>query len=222
VFPLPEIRADFSQPACVTPAEFVWVPSPEPGVERVMLDRVGDEVALATSLVRYAPGSRFPAHGHAFGEEFLVLDGEFGDEHGRYPAFTYVRNPPGSGHTPFVEPGCTIWVKLRQFDITDLTQQESRLADPIPRTGVRARSLHRFGDEAVDWLCCAAGADIELPARDQVQELLVADGEFEYQGRALAAWSWIRVPAGQGLLLRALRDGRLLHKVRPRVALTPR
>lgn len=219
---MPDIRADFSQPVCVTPADFEWVPSPEPGVERVMLDRIGDEVALATSLVRYAPGSRFSPHGHAFGEEFLVLAGEFGDEHGRYPAFTYVRNPPGSGHSPFAEPGCTIWVKLRQFDITDLTQQESHLADPIPPQGVRSRSLHRFGDEAVAWLCAAAGAECALPACDQVQEVLVADGEFEFEGRTLGAWSWARVPAGQGMQLRAVKAGRLLHKVRPRVALAPR
>jgi len=50
-----------------------------------MLDRIGDEVARATSIVRYAPHSRFSAHTHGGGEEFLVLDGVFQDEHGDYP-----------------------------------------------------------------------------------------------------------------------------------------
>jgi hypothetical protein len=219
---MPAIRTDFSIPACVTPAEFVWIPSPEPGVERVMLDRLGDEVAVATSLVRYGPGSRFGAHGHAFGEEFLVLEGEFGDEHGRFPAFTYVRNPPGTAHTPFAEPGCVIFVKLRQFDITDQTPLVARLDDSVPDTGVVVRPLHRFGDEAVDWIGVAAGAACVLPPCDQVQEVLVADGEFDYGGRTLAPWSWVRVANGQGIALRALQAGRLLHKLRPAIALTMR
>jgi len=86
-----------------------------------MLDRVGDEVARATSIVRYEPGSRFSGHTHDLGEEFLVLDGVFMDEHGHYPAGAYVRNPPGSSHTPYTEEGCTIFVKLRQFDLEDQT-----------------------------------------------------------------------------------------------------
>jgi len=86
-----------------------------------MLDRIGDEVARATSIVRYAPQSRFSPHMHGGGEEFLVLDGVFQDEHGDYPVGNYVRNPPTSSHTPASEPGCTIFVKLWQFDPDDRT-----------------------------------------------------------------------------------------------------
>ena len=75
------------------------------GVDRRPLDRIGEEVARATSIVRYAPGSRFSAHTHGGGEEFIVLDGVFQDEHGDYPPGTYVRNPPGTRHTPGSEPG---------------------------------------------------------------------------------------------------------------------
>ena len=85
------INADFSQRAIVTPADWCWVGSPESGVERMMLDRIGEEVARATSIVRYAPGSRFPRHEHAKGEEFLVLDGVFSDESGDYGPGAYVR-----------------------------------------------------------------------------------------------------------------------------------
>ena len=87
------------------------------GGQRVYLDRDGDEVAVATSIVRYAAGANFDPHGHALGEEFLVLEGVFSDEHGDYPAGTYVRNPPGTKHTPRSDPGCVIWVKLRQMDL---------------------------------------------------------------------------------------------------------
>ena len=61
-------NADFSQRVVIRPADYEWVDSPMPGVERMMLDRIGDEVARATSLVRYAPGSTFSAHVHSRGE----------------------------------------------------------------------------------------------------------------------------------------------------------
>ena len=67
------INADFLKPAIVNRSETEWVLSPESGVDRIMLDRIGDEVARATSIVRYAPGSSFARHEHAKGEEFLVL-----------------------------------------------------------------------------------------------------------------------------------------------------
>ena len=95
-----EINSDLDQTAHLSAQDFNWVPSPLPGVERVMLDRVGGEVAVATTVVRYAPGSYFDPHGHALGEEFIVLDGVFSDEHGDFPAGSYVRNPPGTSQAP--------------------------------------------------------------------------------------------------------------------------
>lgn len=92
------LNADFTQRVVVLPSDYQWVASPMAGVERMMLDRIGDEVARATSLVRYAPNSVFAEHVHGGGEEFFVLEGEFGDEHRRYPAGSYVRNPVGSSH----------------------------------------------------------------------------------------------------------------------------
>ena len=93
------INADFSQRVVILPGDYRWVASPMPGVERMMLDRIGDEVARATSLVRYAPNSTFSEHVHGNGEEFLVLEGVFGDEHRIYPAGAYVRNPVGTRHS---------------------------------------------------------------------------------------------------------------------------
>ncbi len=49
------------------------------GVERRMLDRVAAESGRATSLVRYAPETSFPMHGHPRGEEILVLSGTLSD-----------------------------------------------------------------------------------------------------------------------------------------------
>ena len=99
-----ELNADFTQRAVVHAARIAWAPSPIPGVERRMLDRIGAEIARATTIVRYAPNSRFSAHTHGGGEEFLVLEGVFQDEHGDFPAGSYIRNPPTSHHTPGSEP----------------------------------------------------------------------------------------------------------------------
>ena len=116
-----ELNADFSTRVVVHSAAMDWVASPMHGVDRRMLDRIGGEVARATTIVRYAPGSHFSPHVHDGGEEFLVLDGVFQDEHGDFPAGSYIRNPPTSRHTPGAENGCTIFVKLWQFDPEDRT-----------------------------------------------------------------------------------------------------
>lgn len=93
-----------------------YIASPAYGVNRFMLDRIGDEKARATTIVEYQPNSKFPKHTHIGGEEFMVLKGTFKDHFGEFPAGTYVRNPIGSEHAPWVdEDGCTIFVKLLQM-----------------------------------------------------------------------------------------------------------
>ena len=109
------IHSDYSQRVVTSHHDLPWISSPESGVERRMLERIGDELAKATSVVRYQPGSRFHAHVHEYGEEIFVLDGTFSDETGDYPAGTYIMNPPGSTHAPFSKSGCTLFVKLRHL-----------------------------------------------------------------------------------------------------------
>ena len=66
------INADFSQRVVLRAEDRHWVDSPMPGVQRQMLDRLGGELARATSIVRYAAGSRFSDHAHPGGEEFCA------------------------------------------------------------------------------------------------------------------------------------------------------
>jgi hypothetical protein len=107
-----------------------------------MLDRIGDEIARATTIVEYQPYSKFAHHVHGGGEEFLVLRGTFHDEYGAYPAGTYVRNPIGTFHTPWVEDdGCTILVKLWQMT--------EPLLSSDPATGITT-SMYVFGCDKVD------------------------------------------------------------------------
>src|ERR1700704_6432925 len=93
-----------------------WGPSPSESVWRKRVRLVGPpEWGQVTSVVRYEPRSRFPAHDHPEGEEILVLEGVFSDEHGDWSAGTFLLNPEGFRHAPFSESGCVLLVKLRQF-----------------------------------------------------------------------------------------------------------
>ena len=142
------VNNDFSTKVVIDTNWLRWVESPARGVERKFLDRVGNEVARASSLVRYAAKSSFAAHKHEGGEEILVLEGTFSDENGDYPAGTYLRNPPNSFHAPYSEDGCTIFVKLRQFCAGDSatvrinTNSASWYAGLV--TGLMVMPLHEF------------------------------------------------------------------------------
>jgi hypothetical protein len=71
-----------------------------------------------TALVRWAPDTRFNPHTHVGGEEILVLAGVFRDEHGAYPAGTWIRSPHMSHHRPFTEAeGATILVKVGHLQV---------------------------------------------------------------------------------------------------------
>lgn len=192
------IHADLSLPAIVNSAELPWIPSPQPGVERRMLDREGDEVARATSLVRYAPDSHFPTHVHGGGEEFLVLDGVFSDEHGDYPAGTYVRNPPGSSHAPFTCDGCVILVKLRQMrsqDEPDVVIRPGDLPWANIGAGVQRQELFRAPwGESVALERMIKGASI-VEAHESI-EIYVLEGSLQFEDERLDRESWQRFPAG--------------------------
>ena len=107
------LNSDWTQRCVVDSTQLPWQPSPSAQVHRKLLERNGGEVARATSIVRYEPGATFKAHQHELGEEILVLEGIFSDDTGHYGPGTYIKNPPGSSHSPFSELGCTLFVALR-------------------------------------------------------------------------------------------------------------
>ena len=198
-----ELNADFSQRVVVHAARAPWIASPMPGVERRMLDRIGEEVARATSIVRYAPGSRFSAHTHGGGEEFFVLEGVFQDEHGDYPVGSYVRNPPTSSHVPRSDVGCVIFVKLWQFSPDDRTRVRIDTATMafLPaddRPGVELMPLFRDSSEQVSLERWASDAEVVLAADGGI-EILVLAGEFSDGVEQLTSMSWLRLPPGSRL-----------------------
>ncbi len=199
------LNADFTARAAIHAARLPWVPSPTPGVERRMLDRVGGEVARATSIVRYAPGSQFPPHTHGGGEEILVLDGVFSDETGDFPAGTYLRNPPGSRHRPGSAPGCTLLVKLWQMDPGDRATVRCDWACAPPErlaAGVESTLLFGNDEESVRVERWAPGAVVDRAAPGGL-ELLVLEGGFDSLGEPFEPLSWLRRPDGDRLCARA-------------------
>jgi anti-sigma factor ChrR (cupin superfamily) len=195
-----DLNADFSRRAVVHAGRQEWSPSPIAGVDRRMLDRVGDEVARATSIVRYAPASSFSEHIHGGGEEIFVIEGVLSDDEGDYPLGTYIRNPPGSRHAPRSMTGCVIFVKLWQFADGDHLHVK---ADTLPhawqevsnRPGVEVMPLFQHRAENVTLERWAHGREIELPAPAGI-ELLVLSGGFHEGGEPFMLQSWLRLPPG--------------------------
>jgi anti-sigma factor ChrR (cupin superfamily) len=193
------INADFSERVVVHREDYEWVSSPMPGVERMMLDRIGNEVARATSLVRYAPNSSFSAHTHGGGEEFLVLDGVFADEHQAYPVGSYVRNPIGTSHTPKVgAEGCVILVKLHQFENEDQatvaidTKNGTWQAHDID--GIELMPLHEFDRERVAMVRWAPDTAFTEHTHWGGEEVFVIEGVFYDEFGEYPAGTWIRSP----------------------------
>lgn len=200
-------RADFSQRVVLRPQDMDWVDSPQPGVQRVLLDRVGGEVARATSLVRYAPGAGYPAHVHGGGEEILVLSGVFQEGGQAWPQGTYLRNPPGSSHQPRSDAGTLLFVKLGQMPRED--QRPVRLHAP---TAVRqVLPLYHAPWEQVDLLPLDAGQPVPLGPGGGA-ELLVLAGELRLDGVALPPHSWLRLPPGDQPALQAGPAGATLYR----------
>jgi anti-sigma factor ChrR (cupin superfamily) len=195
-----KLHADLSQRVVVESESLDWVDSPMVGVQRRMLKRDGEEVARATSIVRYAPDSHFSAHTHGGGEEFLVLEGIFSDEYGDYPAGTYIRNPVGSTHTPFSKEGCTILVKLWQMHPDDqqrvaIATKETPWANGLVK-GLQVMPLHSYGTENVALVKWDAGTYFQPHMHLGGEEIFVVEGVFEDEFGAYPKGTWLRNPSG--------------------------
>jgi anti-sigma factor ChrR (cupin superfamily) len=192
------LHSDFDQRVVMHAQPAEWSPSPLPGVERRMLDRVGGEVARATSVVRYAPGSRFDRHVHGGGEEILVLEGTFSDELGDHPAGTYLRNPPGSSHAPLSQDGCLLFVKLWQFGPDDDeavcidTRQTAWRPGLVP--GLSVMPLHEHNGVSTALVRWAPKTRFNTHRHPGGEEIFVLDGVFRDEHGSYPRHSWLRSP----------------------------
>lgn len=187
--------------ASVDSAAAQWIASPAAGVVRILLERDGGEkTTRATSLVAYEPNSQFASHSHPKGEEFVVLAGTFSDENGDYPAGTYVRNPPGSSHSPFSRDGCLIFVKLQHF----LESDSQRVVDniDIDFTSNKVKDEHwqtlfddaEHGNDVVNVYQAKKETSLPSSLMEQGVEILVLTGEISMALKQYKVGHWLRLP----------------------------
>ena len=194
-----QLNVDFTQRVVIRPNDHQWIASPSKGVERVLLDRQGAEVARATSLVQYEPNSSFPSHTHDGGEEILVLSGLFTDEHGAYHAGTYIRNPIGTNHTPKAgEKGAKLFVKLHQMSVDDterkvINTQDSEWYQGLVE-GLKVLPLHEHGTEHAALVRWSPNTQFNPHRHWGGEEILVLEGTFYDEHGSYPAGSWLRSP----------------------------
>tara|TARA_R110002167_G_scaffold211181_1_gene415649 strand:- start:430 stop:1074 length:645 start_codon:yes stop_codon:yes gene_type:complete len=191
------LNMDFSLPVVINTQDLVWQPSPKAGVWRKPLAREEAERGHATSIVRYDAGAKFSRHEHPKGEEILVLEGTFSDETGDYPAGTYFRNPEGSSHAPFSKDGCTILVKLHQFQDDDRQQLaiDTHSATWLPgQAGLKVLPLHSYHGESSALVKWPAGERFTSHVHPGGEEIYVISGEFIDEHGRYPAGTWIRSP----------------------------
>ena len=105
---LRHMRPEDQTPVVIDTHQAEWRQGLVPGLKVMPLDSFETR---HTALVKWAPETYFNMHRHMGGEEIFVLEGVFSDEHGDYPAGTWIRSPHASVHTPFSKSGCTILVR---------------------------------------------------------------------------------------------------------------
>lgn len=174
-----------------------WRASPSATVWRKPLEREAKESGHTTSVVKYEAGARFKEHSHPLGEEIFVLDGVFSDEHGDYPAGSYLRNPPGSKHSPFSEEGCVILVKLNQFDQNDRHQVRlhTSTAQWLPgQGGLEVMPLHQYEHENVALVKWPVGEVFKPHRHFGGEEIFVLSGTFKDEHGDYPTGTWMRSP----------------------------
>ncbi|WP_413701914.1 cupin domain-containing protein [Psychromonas sp. KJ10-10] len=191
------LNMDFTKRVVIDSNHLEWVNSPSQGVLRKPLARSDLQVGHVTSIVSYAPGSSFTQHNHPLGEEIFVLEGVFSDERGDYPKGSYLRNPPGSKHSPFSREGCVIFVKLNQFNSQDLKSvcintNENKWLQGIG--GLKVMPLHNFEHENVALVKWPENETFQAHRHFGGEEILVLSGQFEDEFGAYPKNTWIRSP----------------------------
>jgi len=195
------INGDMSAHVVVDTNSMPWNASPSSTVWRKRLHLVGPaESGQVTSVVRYREQSQFSPHGHPDGEEILILSGVFSDEHGDWPAGSYLLHPDGFRHAPYSRDGCLLFVKLRQYpgmDRSYVAMNTNAMSWESVDAG-RARKLlyaqpgYQDTSRLEQWSADAALGDLAYP---RGAELFLLRGSFaDAQGR-YEAHTWMRLPA---------------------------
>ncbi|CAJ1430099.1 unnamed protein product [Effrenium voratum] len=219
-----ELNSDKSQSCLVNTDTIDWIQTAAGGVRRKMIERLGGEVARATTVVSFEPNASFPSHRHEGGEEFIVLEGDWFDDWATQPSYTYVRNYIGSRHTPRIGPkGCTILVKLCQMSTEqtepDHSQWDISSSNPSWRrspNGRRELRVYESPFEEVHFERWEPHQTGQVEVDGAGEEVFVVEGSFVDELGEHRRWSWCRASAAarggaRRLTRRAGPEGCLLY-----------
>lgn len=194
-----ELRGDFARREVVLPGGEAWRPFPAALAELYSLDRIGNELARETSIIRSVGGARFTADARGGGEEYLVLAGSFHDEAGDYREGAYVRNPIGPAHVSWAgRDGALLFVKRNQFSTADtervVIDTRAELWHQGLMPGLTVLPLHEHGPESVALVQWAPSTKFRRHRHWGGEEILVLDGVFEDEHGRYPKGSWLRSP----------------------------
>ena len=213
-----KLNADLTLRANLNIHKLKWESSPSAGVQRLRLEADDDSppVERVTTIVRFSPNSSFSGHVHPGGEEFLVLDGTFSDQHADYPEGYYVRNPKGTGHAPHSDEGCTIIVKLWQMHPEDdqqlaINTYDQSLWSTNKETG-DVLTLFKADYETVEMLRWYKGMQLINLTFDGGVEYFVISGSFSDDMDTYTDGSWLRLPAGSKQTIKINEDCLVMRK----------
>jgi len=198
------INDDLTLFACQKTDGMEWQASPSASVWRKRLEHFGDnaESGHVTSIVRYDSNSAFPPHDHPDGEEILVLDGVFSDEHGDYPAGTFLLNPTGFRHAPRSADGCVLFVKLCQYpgrDRPQVTIDSNQAAwQSHGIDGVEVLPLYSGAGypETIRLVQIQPGVRFPKHSHPGGEEVFVMDGALQDESGRHEKGAWLRFPHG--------------------------
>ncbi len=191
------LNMNFNETIIIDTRQQEWEASPVAGVWRKPLAREAAEHGHTTSVVRFEAGSYFSPHTHPMGEEILVLEGVFSDEHGGYPAGSYLRYPPGSSHKRFSKEGCVIFARLDQFDSDDNETVciDTNSSEWLPgHDKLQVMPLHEHNNESVALVKWPENAKSQPHRHFGGEEIFVVSGTFMDEWGSYQPGTWIRNP----------------------------
>jgi anti-sigma factor ChrR (cupin superfamily) len=195
---------DLTRYATKQTADMPWQPSPSASVWRKRLEHFGEtaESGHVTTVVRFDSNSEFASHDHPDGEEILVLDGIFSDEHGDYPTGTFLLNPTGFRHAPGSAEGCVLFVKLCQYAGADRPQVtiDTNKAEWQPHAVDGVEILPLYGSESyperIRLVRFAPGTRFPRHGHPGGEEIFVVEGDIEDAFGRYDKGAWARFPDG--------------------------
>lgn len=195
---VPQLNIDFERVVVVNTEELPWLPMTGEGVTQRLLEKIGTDICRTTTIIRCLAGSPIPAHALDQGEEIIVLEGEYTDELGVYPAGSYIKNSKGAQRTSITKIGCVLFVKQGHLQQDDTERVVVDVANSDWRQGLVAglsvMPLSEFKGEHNALVRWQPGTVFTAHRHWGGEEIYVIEGVFEDEFGRYPKGTWVRNP----------------------------